>query len=97
MLFLTRKLGEAIIVNNDIEITVQEITGSKVKLGIIYPKTASVLRKEIFDRIQQENAAATVNAETLQDAIRMHKKSPDMDDDDASNLENMIRKQVVNA
>ena len=98
MLFLTRKLGEAIIVNNDIEITVQEITGSKVKLGIVYPKTASVLRKEIFDRIQQENEAATINAEALQDAIRTHKKSPEMEnDDDASNLESMIRKQVVNA
>lgn len=97
MLFLTRKLGEAIIVNNDIEITVQEITGSKVKLGIVYPKTASVLRKEIFDRIQQENESATVNAEALQDAIRTHKKSPEMEDDDASNLESMIRKQVVNA
>ena len=69
-----------------------------MKLGIVYPKTASVLRKEIFDRIQQENESATVNAEALQDAIRTHKKSPEMEyGDDASNLESMIRKQVVNA
>ncbi|MDP2193664.1 MAG: carbon storage regulator CsrA [Alphaproteobacteria bacterium] len=99
MLFLTRKIGEAIIINNDIEITVQEITGSKVKLGIVYPKTASVLRKEIFDRIQQENAEATLSAEALQDAIRSHKKDESFhdDSDDATHLENMIKKQVVNA
>lgn len=92
MLFLTRKIGEAIIINNDIEITIQEVTGSKVKLGIVYPKTASVLRKEIFDRIQQENACATQSAESLQDAIRSYRKD-DMDSD-SSNLENMLRKQA---
>ncbi len=46
--FSNKKIGEAIIVNNDIEITVQEITGSKVKLGIVYPKTASVLVERNF-------------------------------------------------
>jgi carbon storage regulator len=70
MLFLTRKIGESIIINSDIEITIQEITGTKVKLGIVYPKTASVLRKEIYDRIQQENEAATKSAEALQEAIK---------------------------
>lgn len=93
MLFLTRKIGEAIIINSDIEITIQEITGAKVKLGIVYPKTASVLRKEIFDRIQQENQAATLSAEDLQDAIKNHMKP---DDQDARNLENMLNKHVVN-
>ncbi|CAO5680521.1 MAG: Translational regulator CsrA [Holosporales bacterium] len=91
MLFLTRKIGESIIVNSDIEITVQEITGAKVKLGIVYPKTASVLRKEIFDRIQTENQAATLSAESLQEAIKNHSKK----DIDSENLETMLKKQVI--
>ncbi len=95
MLFLTRKIGESIIVNSDIEITVQEITGAKVKLGIVYPKSASVLRKEIFDRIQNENQAATLSAEALQEAIKNHSKKED--EDDSENLENMLRRQVVSA
>lgn len=93
MLFLTRKIGESIIINSDIEITIQEITGSKVKLGIVYPKTASVLRKEIFDRIQEENQAASLTAEELQDAIRNHSKT---EEDDSINLANMLSKKVIN-
>lgn len=83
MLFLTRKIGESIIVNSDIEITVQEITGSKVKLGIVYPKTASVLRKEIYDRIQLENQTATQSAEALQEAIKNFGGAPSQDINDA--------------
>ncbi len=93
MLFLTRKIGESVIINTDIEITIQEITGSKVKLGIVYPKTASVLRKEIFDRIQEENQAASLTAEELQDAIRNHSKT---EEHDSINLENMLNKKVIN-
>jgi carbon storage regulator len=58
MLYLVRKLDESIIVNNDIEINVVEIKRNSVKLGITFPKTASVLRKEIHDRIMSENRAA---------------------------------------
>lgn len=94
MLFLTRKIGESVIINSDIEITVQEISGSKVKLGIVYPKTASVLRKEIFERIQQENQAAALTAEELQNAIRNHSKLED--EHDSSNLEKMLSKKVIN-
>ena len=97
MLFLTRKIGESIVVNSDIEITVQEITGSKVKLGIVYPKTASVLRKEIFDRICEENQAASLSAEDLQDAIRNHSKKSLSDiesDTDMERFQSMLKKQI---
>jgi carbon storage regulator len=93
VLFLTRKIGESVIINSDIEITIQEITGSKVKLGIVYPKTASVLRKEIFERIQEENQAASLTAEELQDAIRNHSK---IEEEDSANLANMLNKKVMN-
>lgn len=58
MLYLTRKPGEAIVINNTIEVTVVEVKGKAVKLGFTFPNTATVLRKEIHDKITQENIAA---------------------------------------
>ena len=58
MLYLSRKLGESIIVNNTIELQVVEAKGKSVKLGFTFPPDASVLRKEIFDKISAENLAA---------------------------------------
>ncbi|MBP7320534.1 MAG: carbon storage regulator CsrA [Lachnospiraceae bacterium] len=55
MLALTRKKGEALVLNNDIEITVLEIKGDQVKLGIQAPKEVPVYRKEIYLQIQKEN------------------------------------------
>ena len=55
MLALTRKKGEALVLNNDIEITVLEIKGDQVKLGIQEPKEVPVYRKEIYLQIQKEN------------------------------------------
>jgi carbon storage regulator len=58
MLYLIRKLEESIIINNDIEIKVIEIKRNYVKLGLQFPKSCSVLRKEIYDRMQKENLEA---------------------------------------
>ncbi|MCI9539628.1 MAG: carbon storage regulator CsrA [Lachnospiraceae bacterium] len=57
MLALSRKKGEAIIINNDIEITVLEIKGDQVKVGISAPKSVPVYRKEVYLQIQAENEA----------------------------------------
>lgn len=54
MLFLTRKINETIIINGDIELTVVEVRGKSVKLGINFPATASVYRQEVWQRIQEE-------------------------------------------
>lgn len=51
MLVLSRKKNESIVINNDITITVVEIRGDKVRLGIIAPKDVPVHRQEIFDAI----------------------------------------------
>ena len=59
MLALSRKKNEAIMVNNNIEITVLEIRGDQVKLGIAAPKEIPIYRKEVYVQIQQENQAAT--------------------------------------
>ena len=58
MLALTRKKGEALVINNNIEITVLEIRGDQIKLGITAPKDVPVYRKEVYLQIQIENQEA---------------------------------------
>lgn len=58
MLALTRKKGEALGINNNIEITVLEIRGDQIKIGISAPKDVPIYRKEVYLQIQQENEAA---------------------------------------
>ncbi len=58
MLALSRKKGESLIINNDIEITVLEIRGDQIKLGISAPKEVPIYRKEVYLQIQKENEEA---------------------------------------
>lgn len=58
MLALTRKKGESLVVNNNIEITVLEIRGEQIKIGISAPKNVPVYRKEVYLQIQKENEAS---------------------------------------
>lgn len=58
MLALSRKKEEAIIINNDIEITVLEVKGDQVKLGITAPKSVPIYRKEVYLQIQEANQEA---------------------------------------
>lgn len=58
MLALSRKKNEALIINNNIEITILEIKGEQVKIGIAAPKEIPVYRKEVYVQIQDENKAA---------------------------------------
>ena len=59
MLALSRKKNEAIIINNNIEITVLDIRGDQIKLGISAPKEIPIYRKEVDIQIQNENKEAT--------------------------------------
>jgi len=65
MLALSRKKNEALVVNNNIEITVLEIKGEQVKLGITAPKEVPVYRKEVYIQIQEANKEA-VNTDGLE-------------------------------
>ncbi len=58
MLALSRKKGEALVINNDVEITVLEIKGEQVKLGISAPREVPVYRKEVYVQIQNANKEA---------------------------------------
>lgn len=64
MLALSRKKGEAIVINNNIEITILELKGDQVKIGITAPKDVPVYRKEVYLQIQQENEQA-MNSDSL--------------------------------
>ena len=68
MLALSRKKNEAIVVNNNIEITILEVKGDQVKIGISAPKDVPVYRKEVFLQIQKENQEA-ISADGL-DALK---------------------------
>jgi carbon storage regulator len=65
MLYLTRKIGESVVINDTIEVTVVEVRGKSIKLGFTFPPDASVLRREIHERIKEENRAAAEAAPGL--------------------------------
>lgn len=58
MLALSRKKNEALVINNNVEITVLEIKGEQVKLGISAPREVPVYRKEVYVQIQDSNKEA---------------------------------------
>ena len=65
MLALSRKKNEALVINNNVEITVLEIKGEQVKLGISAPREVPVYRKEVYMQIQEANKEA-VNADGVE-------------------------------
>jgi carbon storage regulator len=79
MLILTRKLGENIRIGDKIKVTVLDIKGGQVKLGIEAPPEVSVHREEIYERIREENERASgVSPKMLREVagvFRAHKKS----------------------
>lgn len=58
MLALSRKKNEAIVINNNVEITILEVKGDQVKLGITAPKEIPVYRREVYLQIQEANREA---------------------------------------
>lgn len=58
MLALSRKKQEALVINNNIEITILDIKGEQVKIGISAPKDVSIYRKEVYLQIQEANKEA---------------------------------------
>jgi len=58
MLILSRKINEKIMIGDDISVSIIEIRGDQVRLGVDAPKTVKVYRQEVFDAIRAENRAA---------------------------------------
>ena len=76
MLILTRKLGEKIAIGDDITITLVEIRGAQVKLGIEAPKHVEIHRQEVYERIRQENLNSSgINDSDLSSAYAIYRSS----------------------
>jgi carbon storage regulator len=56
MLILTRRVGETVMIGEDVTFTVLGVKGNQVRIGVNAPKTTAVHREEIFERIKRENA-----------------------------------------
>lgn len=72
MLALARKVNQSIVIGNDIEVTLLEIKGDQIKIGISAPKNVPIYRKEIYDQIQEENknAVQEVDLEKIRDLFQ---------------------------
>jgi carbon storage regulator len=78
MLVLTRRIGESIKVNEDIKITVIDIKGKNVRIGIEAPKETKIYREEVFLRIKNENQSAASPGELdLEKVSQLAKNNPD--------------------
>jgi carbon storage regulator len=66
MLILTRRAGERVVIGDDVYVTVMEVSGQTVRLGIAAPKGLPIFREEIYLAVQEENrAAAAAEADAL--------------------------------
>lgn len=70
MLVLTRKPEQSIVVGSEIEITILEVRGEQVRVGIRAPRAIPVHRKEIFDQIREENRTAAASPTTVIPALQ---------------------------
>lgn len=74
MLLITRRVDEAIVINNHIQVTVVEVRGGRVKLGFEYPEGNTIYRKELYLKIQEENQSAASMAGDINKLLSTIKK-----------------------
>ena len=67
MLILTRRVGESLMIGDDINVTVLSIRGNQVRIGVNAPKNVSVHREEIYERIRHEDDAPGNDADDSED------------------------------
>jgi len=89
MLVLSRQKDQTIMIGDNIEITVVDIRGDKVRLGITAPSEIPVHRKEVYEAIQKENReAANVTLEDITDATKHPHRGAEKDKPGNTNNEN---------
>lgn len=78
MLVLTRRVGESIVIGGDIEVTVLDIKGESIRIGVEAPRETSIQRAEILAAVGEENAAAaaaSVSEDAIADAVLRSRRS----------------------
>lgn len=70
MLYLSRKTGESIVINDQITITITEVKGKTVKLGFESPQGTRILRQELYEKINQENQAAANAVDLIKKVLK---------------------------
>lgn len=82
MLILTRRAGETLMIGDEVTITVLGVKGNQVRIGVNAPKTVSVHREEIYQRIQREKTNKAGGTETVSETFE--------DEDPSDNIGNQI-------
>jgi carbon storage regulator len=72
MLILTRRVGETVVIGNDVTVTVLGVKGNQVRLGVNAPREIAVHREEIFERIKRERASADLHQPQVANGTRPH-------------------------
>ncbi|WP_203135636.1 carbon storage regulator CsrA [Microbacterium sp. JZ31] len=70
MLVLTRRIGERILIGDDVEVTILDIKGDSIRIGIDAPRTTRIQRAEIVEAVRDENAQAAVVGDEAEQALR---------------------------
>ena len=70
MLVISRKKGESLLIGDDIEITVEKIDHSNVKISIKAPKEKVILRKEVYEKVKDENSKAIATTEDILNILK---------------------------
>jgi len=91
MLVLTRKKGQKLIINDNIEIVIIETRGDAVKIGINAPKNISIYREEIYEEIKRSNQQAA-NIEDVNSALSLLQIKKPADKSYSDQLQNMLKK-----
>lgn len=73
MLSITRRVGERIVIGDDIVLHVLQVSGSTVRIGIEAPKSLPVYREEIWASVREENAAAAESVPAAHDALKLER------------------------
>jgi len=89
MLILTRRLGEKLIIGDDIVITILDVNGNQVRLGINAPKNIAVNRQEIYERILAEKGSVPSHA------LEKQKEVTEMEEDNVGNVDPAKTKKIL--